>query len=77
MQPSPMSRNFQAALSKFAFLHCFSLANCFSHLQVRAKRRGSGIPILPIYCLFLSSVNESLAHPAPRSYPWLRDKAKP
>src|ERR1039458_9562778 len=47
------SRDFQAALSKCALLHCSSFRNRFSHLQVRVEGCGGGILILPIYCLFL------------------------
>ena len=62
------SRNFQVAISKFALLHCFSFRTRFSHPEIRIKRHGSGSPILPIYCLFLSLVKESLAHSEPRGY---------
>ncbi len=67
-------RNFQIAFSKFALLHCFSLSNRFSHSEIRIKRRGSGIPILPIYCLFLLLWEKSLVHPRAGSYPKARDK---
>jgi hypothetical protein len=39
---------FQIALSKFAFLHCFSFVwGRFSHLQAKVERRGTGIPAPP------------------------------
>src|ERR1035438_6576073 len=46
-------RNFQAALSQLALLHCFSSRRVSLHFQVRAYCHRSGIPILPIYCPFL------------------------
>src|ERR1022692_3563131 len=52
MQPTPGLK-----LPGCSFLICASplllLWNCFPHRQVRLKLHGSGISILPIYCLFL------------------------
>ena len=49
----PDGRDFQAARSEFALLHHLSFEQLARLFQVRETLGVAGIPILPIYCLFL------------------------
>src|SRR6266852_3571387 len=53
MQPSPIADTSRLLFPSLRFC-IVSPSGCFSHLQTRVERRGTGILILPIHCLFLS-----------------------
>ncbi len=56
MQPNPTAETSRLPLPSLRFYIAsrFSFCDRFAHPHGRLERRGSGIPILPIHCLFLS-----------------------
>ena len=52
-EPSPIADTSRLLSPGLRFC-IVSPSECFSHLQAKVERRGTGILILPIHCLFLS-----------------------
>src|SRR5437867_848861 len=69
MQPSPRAETSRPLFPSLRFCIVFLLRDRFSHLQVRVECPRSGILILPISCLFLSSLKNAGAFTEPRGYP--------
>src|SRR5882724_9913751 len=66
--PAPVTNH---TLLILASLRCL-LENHFSLLQLKIDRPGGGIPILPMYCLFLLMIEESLGIHRADGYPKVR-----
>jgi hypothetical protein len=66
MQPSQIAETSKLLFPSLRFC-IVSPFEPFSHPEIRIKRRASGSPILPIYCLFLSLCDKSLVYPKPKT----------
>src|SRR6266404_2022298 len=54
MQPSPIADTSRLLFPSLRFCIVSPFGVRFPHLKAKAERRGTGILILPIHCLFLS-----------------------
>jgi hypothetical protein len=61
MGPSPGTEIFGPLFPSCALLHAVLLAELFRPVHTMSKSAPSGSPILPTYCLFLSSGEKSMA----------------